>query len=362
MKKAIPHLLLPLSLIPFALELPYCFSAMRVSPAERFNWCFLIAAFLLVIFIGPKLVEQGFPKVNFKPLKWLVVIPPLALWLFGLVRNIHLATLLGGGLLPCAIVYCIYGWRELFLLSPAFGVLLLSIPNIGLLLSSVLGFDGILIKTIFALVLAAIIPILYVLRNPIPKPSTAFFCALALLVAFAYLAGGHYSASLCSPTIPDFDKLISEEFRGIRQSDTSQYKNFYGDSDIRQFNFTDKAGNVANILLVSKIQNIHNVHPTTFCIRVGGYAILSEQTMHIKQDGQHQAFDVQEIIAEKNGRKHIFWQWYSTPDKSTASFLLFRTLYSSQGNWTAFLVDAPVNATAEDARNMLQSLIRGFQD
>ena len=358
MKKFLPISALLASALPFALKLPYCLQAMKSSPAERMNWCFLVGALLLAALSLPKIIEGDFPKHSFAPLKLLALLPPALLIIFGFVKNIHLAALLGGALLPCSAIYCIYGWRELFLLFPAFGMLILSIPNIGLLASSVLELDGLLIKLVIALLLVSSIPFFYILKSPIPKPATALFCLLALLVVIAYLAGGHYSNSMRPPLMPEFDKLILNEFRGIQQGDSSIFRNFYGDSDIRRFIFSDKNNNIINILQVSKIQNIHNVHPTTFCIRVSGYDIVSEHTLHIPQTEQHPAFDVQEIVAEKNSGRHIFWQWYSTPEKSTASFLLFRTLYSSNGNWTAFIADAPVNTSIEHTQELLKSLIQ----
>ena len=357
MKKLLPISALVISALPFALKLPYCLQAMKSSPAERLNWCFLIGTVLLAALALPKIMEHGLPKPGFSPLKCLALIPPALMLLFGVVKNIHLATLLGGALLPCSAIYCVYGWRTLFLLSPAFGTLILSIPNIGLLLSSVLGFDGLLIKAIIALLLAAAIPFFYLLKNPIPKPTTTLFSLLAVIVVLAYLAGGHYSSSLRPPLMPEFDKLIINDFRGIQQGDSSRYRNFYGNSDIQRFIFSDKTNNIVNILQVSKIQNIHNVHPTTFCIRVSGYGIISEKTLHITQYEQGPGFDVQEIVAEKGGHRHIFWQWYSTPEKSTASFLVFRTLYSSNGNWTAFIADAPVNTSVAHTQELLKSLI-----
>ncbi len=359
MKRLLPTIAILISLLPFAVELPYCFSAMKSSPAERLNWCFLLGAIILAALVLPKIIKGGRPKPSFAPLKCITLVPPMLMLLFGIVKHIHLAILLGGALLPCSAIYCIYGWRELFLLAPAFGTLVLSIPNVGLLLSSVLGFDSILIKTIAALLLAAAIPFFYILKNPVPKPTTTFFCLFAILVALAYLAGGHYSAALRPSVMPDFSKLIFNDFRGIQQRESPRDKRFYGDSDIRRFTFTD-GNNIVNILQVSKIQNIHNVHPTTFCIRISGYDIVSEQTFHIPQDGKRPAFDVQEIVAQKNNQRHIFWQWYSTPEKSTASFLLFRTMYSSDGNWTAFLADTPANESIEQSRKALQSLIQGF--
>jgi hypothetical protein len=360
MKKHLPILPLLLSLVPFAVKLPYCFEAMKSSPAERFNWCFLVGAIFLAALALPKIFADGFPKVDFKPLKCVVVVIPLMLVLFGVLRNIYLAVLLGGAALPFSIVYCIYGWREAFLLLPAFGMLLLSIPNVGLLLSSLLGWKDLLIKVTIAILLVAAIPLFYTLKKPVPKLSTAIFCSIAILVALAYLASGHYSAALQLPVAPDFGKLISDNFRGVKQIDVSNYKNFYGDSDIRLFSFSDNDGNMSNILQVSKIQNIHNVHPTTFCIRISGYGIVSEQTIHLSSKGNAPAFDVQEIVAEQNGMRHIFWQWYSTPHKSTASFLLFRTLYSPNGEWTAFLMDASVNGSIESTREMLHSMILAF--
>ncbi|MBQ7649847.1 MAG: hypothetical protein IJS15_02750, partial [Victivallales bacterium] len=220
MKRILPISAILISALPLALKLPYCLQAMRSSPAERLNWCFLIAAFLMATAALPKILKDP-PKPTFAPLKCLTLFPPILLIVFGVVKNIHLATLLGGVVLPFSTIYCIYGWQPLFLLSPAFGTIVLSIPNIGLLASSVLGLDGLLLKVVAAILLEAAIPIFYILKNPVPKPATALFCLMAILILLAYLAGGHYSSSIRPPVMPDFDKLILNDFRGIHQGESS---------------------------------------------------------------------------------------------------------------------------------------------
>ena len=70
--------------------------------------------------------------------------------------------------------------------------------------------------------------------------------------------------------------------------------------------------------------------------------------------------DVLEILAERQGRKRLFWQWYSTPTRSTGSFLLFRTLYSPKDDWSAFIVDTPVADSLEERRETLHRFVGEF--
>ncbi len=72
--------------------------------------------------------------------------------------------------------------------------------------------------------------------------------------------------------------------------------------------------------------------------------------------------DVLEILAERQGRRRLFWQWYSTPSRSTGSFLLFRTIFSQKDNWSAFIVDTPVGDSLEERRETLHRFVAAFME
>ncbi len=357
MKKSWKILFLALATLPFIWELPYVFHAMAISPAERWNWCFLVLALLLLSFAGIiASIKDSLPKATESSAwRFVCLIPAVLLLLFGAIKHIHLAFLMGGILLPYTLAYCLYGWRLALLLLPGCGMLALSCPSIGIILSTIFPKDGIVLKSILAALLTILFPCLALLRIPRLKIEALAFAGLALFVAGAYVVHGHAS-SRQPPLLPVFDNLISQNFRGVQDTVSAGDRQFFGDSNIKRFSFNDQAGNTIQVLTVSKIDNIHQIHPSTYCLRVGGYQILEEHTLHLPQEGKMQPMDVQEYIVERNGEKRIFWQWYSNRKYSTASFLLFRAVYSPAQNWSVYLMEIPSTDT-DSTRQTLRTFI-----
>ena len=357
MKKPWKILVLALATLPFIVELPYVFHAMAISPAERWNWCFLILALLLLSLAGiiASINDSSHNATESSSWRFATLIPAVLLLLFGAIKHIHLAFLMGGILLPYTLVYCLYGWRPALLLLPGCGMLALACPSIGIILSTIFPKDGLVLKSILAAILTILFPCLALLRIPRLKIETLAFAGLALLVAGAYVVHGHAS-SRQPPLLPVFDGLITQHFRGVQDTVSAGDRQFFGDSNIKRFTFNDQSGNAIHVLTVSKIDNIHQIHPSTYCLRVSGYQILEEHTLHLPQEGEMQPMDVQEYIVERDGEKRIFWQWYSNRKYSTASFLLFRAVYSPAQNWSVYLLEIPSTDT-DVTRNTLRTFI-----
>ena len=387
MKKSVLfRLLLGVSFLPFLLELPYCIRAMRISPAERWNWCFALWAILLaavaVVLRRRRLTHEpgdtplgeaigqgetcrtevsmlevvdGF---HFAVWRYACLLPTLLLLLYGYVKHIHLAVLLGGILLPYMLAACLFGWGKALPLFPSGGVLVLFCPSVGILLSALLTQDGVLLKLLCGLGFTVLLPCLLYCKMPKISLEAVAFCGLALLIVAGYWV--HAGAATRHPAmLPVFDGLLSSRFRGIQESISASDRQFFGDSDIRRFLFNDQDGQVIQVLAVSRIDNIHQIHPTSYCLRVGGYQTLHEHAYCLPYaDGE--TVEVLETLAERSGEKHLFWQWFSNSSYSTSSFFLFRTLYSPASDWSVFIVDMPLDCSLEEGQRLLHDLIIDF--
>ncbi len=381
MKRVSAILLLTLSLLPTALEVPYCVNAMRFSPAERWNWCFWLGGLLVLVatvifskFLKTKVsdgacvstpdaedaekcasAEQG---ACWR--RMLVLLPPVLLVVFGYLKQIHLAILLGGMLLPEAVVCWLYGWTAALRGIPACGVFILSCPNIGILLATVIPWDGVLLKTILALVLAGGLPFLYLIRLPRFHLEGVLFGLVALLVLAGGLLARGGAVARNAPLVPVFDRLTSDDFRGIQESESDADRRFFGQSTIKRFLFTEEEGIPIQVLTVSQIDNIHQVHPTIYCLRVGGFELTLEHTYAFTPSEGHPPVAVLETLAMRGDERHLFWQWFSNASYSTPSFLLFRTFYSPTDDWSVFIVDLPVPGTLEESQELLRRFIANF--
>ena len=364
MNKHLKHiLLLTAAALPFVCELPYAWHAMRISSAERWNWCFALWAIVLFLAGAAWNRRQEAPadrkSTTSTPLRLALLIPAVLLLFLGYYRHIHLAILLGGIMLPMSLANVFYGWRVLRVLLPACGVLVLFCPSVGIWLSTLLPLNGILLKFLLAGGFTLLFPLLTgnsLTHFPVEK---VLFCTIALLLAAGYWLNGRLLTRQ-PPLRPQFDSLLSPQFRGIRESEDERDRQFFGNSNIRRYLFQDEKQHPFQVLAISDIDNIHNVHPTTYCLRCGGYKVLSETSRFFPPDDRLPQIEVLEILAEFHGEKILFWQWYSTPAFSTCNFLLFRMLYSKKDNWSVFILNTPVRDSLETTRGQLLALLRDF--
>ncbi len=384
MKRSHSILLLCLVSIPFVMELPYAFTAMRISSVERWNWVFVfwavllaVAAFLLRRWKEGREAEAAAlaeitshseecktehsedGKNHASAWGYATLLPALLLLLFGYVKHIHLAILVGGIFLPYTLAGCLLGWRKVLQLLPSCGVLLFFCPSIGVFLSTIFTLDGLLLKAFCAFVFSLLTPFLVLCKRPKISFETVAFGTIALLIVCCYWVKG------CTMTrhpslLPVFDDLVSSGFRGIEEEISATDRHFFGDSDIKRFLFNDQNGNTIQVLVVSKIDNIHQVHPTAYCLRVSGYQTQLEHSKRLQSMEKNPMAEVLETLAERSEEKRLYWQWFSTPDYSTSNFLLFRTLYSPAKEWSVFIVDMPLNGTLEEGQKVLQNFISDF--
>lgn len=380
MKRAYSILLLCVSAIPFVLELPYACKAMTISSAERWNWCFVLWAALLAflaVFLRhwkeeheraekayredgdqqePPALEPGpsLPAWHFASL-----LPAILLLLFGYMKQIHLAVLLGGIMLPFALTCCLFGWRKGLSLLPCCGVLIFFCPSIGVALSTLFTLDGLLLKALCALAFTALLPCILFCRMPKISLEALLFAGIALLIAGSYwLRSGVVSRH--PALLPVFDNLVSTRFRGVAEEISAGDRHFYGDSTIKRFYFNDQNGNTIQVLALSNIDNIHQVHPTAYCLRVGGYQTTVEHARLLPQKGNCPSAEILETLAERSEERRLFWQWFSTPEYSTSNFLLFRTLYSPANDWNVFVIDMQLTGTLEEGQQLLHEFISDF--
>ncbi len=217
-------LLLLLCALPFALELPYCFHAMRSAPPEHWNWCFLLASVLLFLAAIPEIFKHRrenkdqAPPCN-SPLRFLLLLPPALLLAVGYLQHIHFLLLIGGILLVFALICILYGWGLAAYLIPGMGMLFLFLPNVGMLLATVIPLDSILLKVLASLIPLALAVLFHFVKPSGISPSALLFWLLAGIIALCYLLPGSDSI-LNPPLLPDFTPLISRDFRGIADTVT----------------------------------------------------------------------------------------------------------------------------------------------
>lgn len=365
MRKALPWLSLGISAIPLVLEQPYCLRAMGTSPAERWNWCFLLGAVVLAVGAAGGLRRMsaavGAVRPSGSPKWWCLalLVVPLGVVVFAQIRQIHLAMLMAGLTLLFGVGCGGFGWRKCVRFLPAAAMLALFFPCVGMLLAMLLRVDGLVAKALLAVGLVAVSLLWLVRPQSVPGPTSMVFALAAIAVACVYLVQRH-SIAVNPPLQPDFMGLAAEGFHGVRETESEADRRFFGNSRIERFFLQSQAGQSISVLAVGNLDNVHQIHPGAYCLRVSGYQLCREQAWRLPAGGNTQGAEVLEMLGERNGRQCLFWQWFSSERRSTANFLLFRSLYSASEGWMAYVLGAEVKGSVEDCRASLVRLLQAF--
>lgn len=373
-----------LSLIPLLLEMPYVFRTMGNSPLESKNYVFLLLAIAQVafaIFMGHKnntLKLDG--KLNTACL--LITLFSAACLAVSWYKLVHLAVIISSIGLFWSVTCIVYSWPTACALLPACAMFLLGVPSTGFLLGNATGLNGLAAKALLAAVLLPLTPLL---SSPkyCPPPAALLYAGTALAIAACY-GMKMTTGRLAPPLMTHFKTLAADGFHGTDMAISEADKTFYGNSDISRFLFSDAEGHAIHVLEVANVADIHAIHPMAYCLRASGYTLESEQTFAITtlpnlrrshltlpnlqmnhltdsrtSHGNSQIF-INEIVSSRGGRRSLHWQWYTTPEHSTASFLLFRSIYSPAENWRMIHVSTDLASTPEKSRLRLQHFLQAF--
>lgn len=349
--------LVVLSLVPLLWELPYVFRAMSTSPLEARNHYFILLAIAqaaFALYIGHKHDTLKFSeKPNVAFLSFVLI--SLACLAVSWHKNVHFAMLLSSTCLFWSSSCTIFNWPTACSLLPSCAMFMLGVPSTGFLLSNATGMSGLAAKTIFAVLLLLLTPLASSNCRPSPNKLLYFCACLALVASYGMkLTTGRMAPALllhCST-------MSAADFNGTNMEITEADRSYYGQSDIQRYLFLDATGTAIHVLDVSKVADIHSIHPMAYCLRASGLTLESEQTVAIKADGR--VAYIHEIITSGNGRRYIHWQWYSTPENSTANFLLFRSAYSKADDWRMIQLTTDLTDTPADSRLRLMRFTEAF--
>lgn len=346
-----------LVLLPLLWELPYIFKAIGESPLESYNYVFLALAVGQCAFSFIKCNKDNtlkrLEKLNLIGV-FLILLSLMCLaasW----HKHIHFALILSSVALIWSVSFTLCNWPAACALLPICAMFMLGIPSTGFLLGNATGLNGLTAKSILATVF--LLMTLLATSKYRPSPKTLIYACACLAIAACYCVN-MTPGSLAAPLSPNFNALSADGFSGTNMEISDADRNFFGTGDIQRFFFSDNNGNAIQVLDVANVANIHAVHPMTYCLRASGYILENEQTIAITIDGR-EVF-VQEITAIHGGKRTLHWQWYSTPEHSTASFLLFRSVYSPKENWRIIQLCATMNDTPENARASLLHFTNAF--
>ncbi|HQC52347.1 MAG TPA: exosortase-associated EpsI family protein [Lentisphaeria bacterium] len=343
-----------LGFIPLAVKMPYIVQAYLNSPLDRPGLAFGILFLLAAAVATPKVLARA---AGWDLSALLALLPALAVILAGMAKDIHAVTIVGAITFAWAALWLALGWRSAYCIAPAFAILMLMTTSLRYWLgyfSGPLCLDGIVIMAAIAVVAGT-----WLAANLLweTTPSRELFCfsgivgAVLLAVAVHELSGMHATSP---PFIPDISRASLDNYLGSELPATEADRRFYGDNDIEKYFFTDDVS-IIHVLAVHCGDDVHQIHPTSHCLRTGGWDVLDEKSQHVSINSNNLV--VNEIVAAQNMQQTLFWVWYSNDEQSTASFLNFRRLWTPSRPWASFLLQTGLDDGLDAARQRLHDLL-----
>ena len=350
-----------LAWIPAALKVHWFLEAWRISPLDRFDPIFIVAA-VLAGGIFFKDFRQQAGKVDCGG------IIPLVLSVSGICLGIYLRInmiYMIFALLFCAsMLWLLWGWRVFVRTLPLFLLLMLAIPATSFWCGDVLqrfGVDaswGIAVKFIAALLLiAAELCLEYFTRLLLSRQGLFYFAAIlcwggSLLIFFEKSSQG--APLNLNVSIEPAGKWLGESV----ELDAVE-KGFYEGQDAFRFTHYSDAVVPVNSLVVKVAGDIHKVHPFRLCLTSANWKILNSRRVEI--DTGRGAAVANCIEAEKKGRHLVFYVWYSSLKRAVDDFAFFRSTYSWDPQWTVYHVFTPVEyGDTLEAEQRIRNFIKTF--
>lgn len=171
-----------------------------------------------------------------------------------------------------------------------------------------------------------------------------------------------FSAPIRAAYTPEFTARSQSGYLGRKAVPSEAFSRFFRTSDAHQFRYASPSNDVS-VLAVRIGSNIHEIHPATHCLRSSGWLVQSEQLHDVALNGRADSLSVTEsVVANSAGAKLLVWVWYSSPEKSTGSFIRFRRMYKKNAVWRTYQLTSPIgngNDIAEVRQNLISFLESG---
>ena len=379
-------------------KLPYLLGAWKSSPMDRPDRFIFIAASLtgvLALFaamrrrITPlhdsqsiaatwwRIVPALFPRLAAA----LAAASSLAAFAYALAIGVNALEIVAAILFNASLVAAVCGFDAAVALSPAFFMFSLAVPSSTYWLGTYFGVDAASV-TIgkYALAAAAALLEVKLARSDPVKPLLPRRAVVAAAAAAAVLAAGvALKMRIEGEAIadgaafrPDFSAVgavngsgasatgpgtsAAGAFLSREVEPDAAFKRFFHTSEAKQWIFADRE-RVINVLEVRLGKDIHEIHPSTHCLRSTGWRVVSECTREETLNTHRLA--LAEAYVTRGSESAVNWTWYSDASIETPSFVRFRSR-AATGDWRIYQIRVSAAEGVEKARAALREFLSLF--
>ena len=344
-------ILLILSAIPLACQIPYFIQAWSGSRLDRWDWIYYLLG--IGAMIGA-LYDRKPGKFDWRGVVLLLVM--LALTFSTSYHQINALSIAAAVGVIFAAAWSLGAWAFAYALLPAIFILLMGTPSssyhISLLLNSPV-WAAWSVKLLLTLGCFAWVWGNRKFKWQI-KPGTLFFTAAVLATGLLLMHTKelYFTGKAFTPDFP----VKAGAFFGRSIEPDNNTRRFFATSTVRQYRYIKNDYDIS-VLAVKCGKNIHEIHPASHCLRTSLWKVNDEK-LHYLQDN----FAVTQIDAQKGSSRYLVWVWFSSEEFSTPSFLGFRRQFKVKGNYFTYQISVPVYENREKSQAVLLDFVKSLEN
>ena len=353
--------------IPILYHAKWIVNAWFNSPIDRYGPLWFILAFI-VLSLNIKFLKNLKFNIDFTGI--FLSFFSFFLLALGIIFKINILSASSALIFSISCIWLICGWEAFLIFSPIYGIILLSMPTTSYIANYICMQAGFTFSVNPEIIKLSIFTLLIIFSYFYPrqkkyyltKLNGLYWISVCVFCLFSYLS---YSpkAEISPPFNLDIDITPWNGWYGNKSTLTKiEEKLFYGES-IEKYYFYNESGYVITLLKFNSNQSPHNIHPPDYCLKGGGWTINSDSYFYF--DLKDSKYCVRKIYASLNNRKEMIFSWFTSKNKSTADYKIFRL---NQGkflktNWEAYLISINIrNSDYNKSEKLLLDFInRNFR-
>lgn len=341
-----------LSALPLGREIHRLIPIWKTSPMDRYDFLYLLVGTMLLVILLLLHGEKEADKRDFKAIPFLVA--AFGLFSYGIYASLNLFYFCGVVGVSFCLVWLFYGWRLFWRIVPAGLLILLSIPTTAIAMFPPVIGNWILIKCCFGSLLvlfsvtAEFVELLPAWRHGI------FYMALMAFLGLSLADNTRLPAG--DPMYLNTNRMNFQDYVGSKQELSDFDKRFFAGNRKTERNvFFAKNGDYISLLSFESGSSVHNLHPPSVCLLSAGWELEKISPRRISLNDR--SFSFEEIVAISDGKRFLFYAWYSNKTISTGSYLRFRSLWSPNEVWRVYQLMTPILTTREAAETILNDFV-----
>jgi len=370
MKQILKGIFFFICAIPLLCKIPYFVFIWKSSPMEADE--FYIYAFLpliaLINYLCSKKINSDTNSTESSSCLGATSLAALfGIWAVSLYLQINLITIAIGIVIFGWGINVVYSRRAFMAQIPLLAVMIISTPSVSHWVdyyygvSSLYNFNLFYFKILIIIFLLVAWNVYSLWAKHYPKIESLVFL---LMAALCYIFVGimqKSSNTMSEALLLRDDATICNSWicENMENSNSDKYI-FAKSKAIKRKIFYNNKYTIG--ALIVEVGNIHDIHPTSVCMKSAGFPILEQKTIYPKIGDK--IYQIELVRASRTNSNVIspddlvLFSWFSSPSNSTSDFLTFRLKSRSSGDWKYYRLQLNANESELDSTRIIETFMR----